>query len=126
MRKVLMTAMTVVLVTGVAMADGAKEKPKGKGGKHSAVTGEVTAVDAAGGKLGIKDAKGVATEVAIPADAKIVKPGKKGATLADVVVGDSVVVMSMETDGVKTVKSVKVRPVKPPKGGKKAEGHAAK
>ena len=54
MRKVLMTAMTVMLVAGVAMAEGAK----GKGGKNSSMTGEVTAVDVAAGKLSIKDAKG--------------------------------------------------------------------
>jgi Cu/Ag efflux protein CusF len=118
MRKVLMTAMTVMLVAGVAMAEGAK----GKGGKNSQMTGEVTAVDAAAGKLSIKDAKGVVTEVMVPADAKVFKPGKKGATLADVMVGDMVTIGSAELNGVKTVKSVKVRPPKKAKAEKpKAE-----
>ncbi len=123
MRRILMTAVAVMLVAGIAAAEGgtcakSAKGDKGGKGKASTVAGEVVAVDAAAGKLSIKDKDGVVTEFAVTADAKIMKPGKKGATLADVVVGDNVTVMCMEKDGVKAVKHVKVKPAKKPKGDK--------
>lgn len=120
MRKVLMTAVAVMMVAGIAAAEGGTcpKSAKGSKGKACNVSGEVVAVDAAAGKLSIKDAQGVVTDFAVTADSKIMKPGKKGATLADVAVGDNVTVMSLEKDGVKTVKQVKVKPPKKPKSKK--------
>jgi Cu/Ag efflux protein CusF len=123
MRKVMFAAMAMMVTAGVAMATGS-----GKGGascaKMPSMTGEVTAVDAAAGKISLKDAKGVVADWTVPADAKVVKPGKKGATLADVAVGDTVTVCYEEAAGVKTVKSVKVKPPRKTKPAKKAPAAA--
>lgn len=113
MRKVMLATMAVMLCAGVAMAEAGKSKACSK--KPSA-TGEVTAIDAAAGKLTIKGPKDAVSDWTIPAGVKIAKPGKKDATLADIAVGDTVTVCFDEANGVKTVTSIKVRPQRKGKG----------
>jgi Cu/Ag efflux protein CusF len=111
----MLAGMVVMLGASVALAGA--ECTRSKAAKTcpangATVTGEVTAVDAAAGKISIKDAKGVVTDWTVPADAKIMCPGKKDAGLAGIAVGSMVTVCYTETGGVKVVKSVKLKPAK--------------
>lgn len=74
--------------------------------------GTAESVDAAAGKLTVKDKAGKTMAFTVGADAKVMKAGKKAA-LADVMAGDSVAVMYEGTADAPVVKSVKVT-----KGGK--------
>ena len=123
MRKILVTVMAVMVSAGVALAGSTS---KGKScAKMPSITGEVTAVDTAAGKISIKDPKGNVTEWLVAPDAKVMVSvkGKKTATLADVAVGDAVTLCYEETNGVKTVKSVKA---KAPKKAKADKGKGGK
>ena len=120
MRTFLAVALMVAAVAGVARAEdkaGAKA-PKPKPAKTMSVKGTVEAVDAAGMKLTVKDAKGVATEFMLTADAKV-KKGSKAGTLADVMVGDSAEVKYTMNGDMKVVKSVTAKAPKAPKPAKK-------
>ena len=116
MRKLMAIAIVLTMGAGMAMADGAAmtaaAKPAKKEGakkaKATKVQGTVTAVDAAGGKLSIKTAKGEMKDFTVGADAKIMKGSAKGA-LADVMVGDSVMVAYEMMGEMMMVKSVKIK-----------------
>ncbi|MEK7475136.1 MAG: hypothetical protein AAB152_05820 [Candidatus Coatesbacteria bacterium] len=126
MYKMTMAAAVLMMSASVALAGG--ECSRSKGAKAcpasgSTVTGEVTAVDAAAGKISVKDAKGVVTDWTVPTDAKLMCPGKKDAGLAEIAVGSTVTVCYTEADGVKVVKSVKA--AKKAKAAKKVKKAAA-
>jgi hypothetical protein len=120
MRKVLIAAMALMVSAGVALA---ADAPKSKAcSKSQSITGEVTAVDAAKGEISLKDLKGVVSVYLIPATAKVVMPGKgkKGATLADIVPGDTVTVCYEGADAAKVIKTLKVKHAKKVKAKKAA------
>jgi len=76
------------------------------------VSGTVEAVDAAAGKLSIKDKKGMVKELMVAVDAKIKRAGKV-ATLAEVLVGDRVASAKGEVvNGVPTLKKLEVKAAK--------------
>lgn len=112
MRNALAVAMVLLVSGGVAFADEAKPaaKPAAKPMMKKTM-GTVAAVDVAGGKLSVKDKKGAVTEFTVTADAKI-KKGGKPATLADVMVNDSVTVGYEMNGDQKVVKSVMVKAAK--------------
>jgi len=123
MRRILTVAVATVLCAGVAMAGGTGGKSCPK---KPTITGEVTAINAATGKITIKGAKDAVSEWTVPATAKIQKPGKKGATLADLVVGDTVTICYEEANNVKTVNTVKVKPQRKGRSGSKSQAPAPK
>lgn len=130
MRRMIGLAVAMMLVAGVAAAGGEgcpmAKKEKCDKGKTCTIGGEVTAVDAEAGKLSVKDEKGEVTEFTIPAEAKVIKAGKKDATLADVAAGDKVKLICSDKDGTKTVVHVKVMDPKKGKKGEKGKKPAAK
>lgn len=75
--------------------------------KIKRISGEVIAVDAATGTLTVKIKK---QEVSLSTDDKtVVKKGKETKTVADVVVGDKVIVKYKEVDGKNIAKSIAVK-----------------
>ena len=93
--------------------------------KMNVCKGTVEAVDAAMGKLTVKDSKGMTMVLPIAAETKIMKAGKP-AMLADVMVGEKVHVTyegTMENPMVKAVK-VEKPPMKKDKGTKKGPKNA--
>lgn len=100
----------------------AKAEKKAPAKVHQ-VTGEVAAVDATAKTLTVKGKKG---DVAIAADDKTsVMVGKEKKALADVKVGDKVMVKYAEMDGKNVAKSVTVSPKKEKKETKKEAAPAA-
>lgn len=96
------------------------EKKAVKKAKMNVCKGTVEAVDAAMGKLTVKDSKGMVMEMPIAAETKIMKGGKPAA-LTDIMVGEKVHVMyegTMENPMVKSVKIEKA-PMKKEKGMKR-------
>ncbi len=74
--------------------------------KVKRISGEVIAVDATAGTLTVKSKK---KEVSLSADNKaVVKKGKETKALADVMVGDKVLVKYKEVEGKNIVKSIVV------------------
>ena len=125
-RSIFVCAVSMMVAAGVALAaeqaaapaapaakaaPAAPAKAKKPSVKKSTIMGTVEAVDAAANKLSIKDKKGAVKEVAVAADAKI-RRANKAATLAELVVGDKVLVKVEETDGVVTAKKVDAKPAK--------------
>lgn len=88
-----------------------EEKKHGKKEKTNICKGTVEAVDAAMGKIMVKDAKGMVMTMSIGAETKIMKGGKP-AVLADIMLGEKVHVAYEGTMDNPMVKSVKVE--KPP------------
>lgn len=120
MKKLIVSAMAVMLCGGIALA---AEKAAGKAacpaGKKSAkctVSGTVEAVDAAAMKMTVKTSKGEVKELVLAADTVI---SGKAKTLAEIVVGSSVQV-KMDGDAVKSVKVKKL-----PKAAKEAKAEKA-
>jgi len=124
-RALLVSAVSLMVAAGVAVAaqHGAAAAPAAKTAaapaaakkpavKKVSVSGSVEAVDAAAGKLSVKDKKGAVVELVVAADAKIKRSGK-AATLAEVMVGDKV--MSAKGEDVNGVATIKKLDVKAPK-----------
>lgn len=105
------------------MAKAAKTEAKAaKAVKAAAMkfAGMAESVDAATGKLSLKDTAGKTMAFTIGADVKIMK-GTKKAALADVMAGDSVAVTYEGTAEAPVVKSVKVSAPKKAKAEKAAK-----
>jgi hypothetical protein len=110
-------AMSLALVAGVALAAEQAVAPaakaasctKGKKAEKSMTCkGVIDSVDAAGGKLAVKNAKAEVVTFTISADVKISINGKKAA-LADLVAGQDVAVKYCGAAESMVVKSVSVK-----------------
>jgi len=122
------SALAFVLALGVGTswaaepAAPAKEMPKkeAKAAKAAAAkfAGTAESVDAAAGKLTVKDKAGKAMTFTLGADAKVMKGGKKAA-LADIMAGDSLAVTYEGMADAPVIKSVKVMKGAKAKAGKK-------
>lgn len=141
MKKVIAIAITVLFVLSVAGLSFAAEEKKATTApakkeaapakkeaapvekkapaKMKQVTGEVTAFDAKAMTLTVKGKKG---DVALMADDKTtVKMGKEKKALADVKMGDKIMVKYAEMDGKNTVKTIVVSPTRAEKKEMKKE-----
>jgi len=132
MRKIIIGAMSLALVAGVALAAEptaapaaapaakAASCPKGKKApKTTTCKGAIEAIDAAAGTLSVKNEKGEVMAFKVVADSKVTVNGKKAA-LADLAVGQDVQVKYCGEGESMAVKSVAVK-IKKAKKEKKAE-----
>jgi Cu/Ag efflux protein CusF len=114
-------AVAVALSSSAFAADQGAAKPEKAAEvkiKTHAFTGEITAVDAKANSLTVKkkdESKTFKTE-----GAKVRVVGKEDATLADLKVGDKVLVVSVEENGALVAKKIGPVPAKKPKAEKKA------
>lgn len=122
MKRIITSAIAVLLVCGVALAnEKAGEKGSCPAGKKSAkctVKGIVETVDAAAMKLTVKDKKGEVKEVVLNAETKITGKGVKA--IADIAVGDKVEAKIVD-DVAKKVNVKKAKAPKAPKAAKEAK-----
>ena len=116
MKKTIAIIVSLIFVLSFAGLSFAADKPaaekkaepvKAAPVKVKQVTGDVTAVDAKAGTITVKGKKGDTT-VATDAKTKIMM-GKDVKALADVKVGDKVMVKFSEADGKMTAKSVAIK-----------------
>ena len=107
---------TAVALSGSVFA--AKDKPAGAAAEGEAkvkvqlCTGEITAVDAAASSLTVKNAKDESKTFKVAADCKIAAGENKDAKLADLKVGDKVIVRYEEAGGAMVAKKIGPAPVK--------------
>ncbi len=121
MKDIMMMLAAAVLICGIAIA----QQPAGKGSqkvtksemkrmkgdkkaKLSKFTGTVDAVDAAAGKVTVKDKKGMTMVMPVGADAKIMKAGK-AAALSDIKAGDRVHIIYEGDMGRPVVKELTIK-----------------
>jgi hypothetical protein len=83
------------------------KKEASKKPKTAHVMGVVTAIDAAAGKLSLKNKKGEMKDFMFAADVKVMK-GTAKAAVADIMVNDEVTVATETMGDVVTVKSIKI------------------
>ena len=130
MRKNLVRMIAVLSVVAVALTFASVVRaqdtnaPKTKAAKPamSYATGEITVVNAKAGTLSIKGRKNAEVTFTIAKDCKVSTADKKEAAVADLKVGDKVMVAYTEEDGAKVAK--KISPPKAPKAHTPGEGAA--
>ena len=125
MKKIMFAAVLSVVALAVAMPTFAEEAAPKKEAKVAAVkghdfSGAITAIDAVKGSVTVKNHKDVEKTFAVTEAAKVVTADKAVATLADLKVGEKVIVAYTEDAGKVTVTKIaqakeKVKTEKAPK-----------
>lgn len=121
-------AVAVALSSAAFAKDGAAKPAEGEkaakgekaaGVKTSQFTGEITAVDAAANSLTVKHSTKDESKTFKTEGAKVATADKKDATLADLKVGDKVLVAFVEENGAAVAKKIGPAKAPAPKGEKK-------
>jgi Cu/Ag efflux protein CusF len=113
MKKALLAVVAVAVATTFALPAFAQDAKKAEKPKVHQFTGEVSAVDAAGKSVTLKNKDGETKVIVLNEKSKVSTADKKAAELTDVKVGDKLVA-SFTEEGGKNV-ATRVGPPAPPK-----------
>lgn len=101
-RKIMLSALTMVLGAGFAFCQEPSNPPATPTAKSARFFGKVEAVDATANTITLKDRKGESKTFTIPADVKIMA-GKNAVAIGEIKVGAEVAVTLDESNAVKSV-----------------------